>query len=314
MYMKHTVKKSISLILALTLVFAAAFSVNAVNFSETKANAFIKKFAQEKAVSVTMKDINQNPLSVSNIVLSAKLNDKDSLDIKASANAKVSFLSADAYYDGKDLTAYLWIFKVNASSIAKDVLGADLFLSDEQLADMADIFEDIAEIADSPLLAALNVDSKTDSSEKFSVSAMSMLISLSGASEEAIQTALAAAGYETKDKTDKEIKDTLVAANKAGALLPILKAAGANVTQEDLDFCMEYIYDSFEFSYDGNDITDVAIYDENGAEVFKLSKLLPFEIKAISAGEGKVKNAPAFGIDITGLVSGLLKSILSRLG
>lgn len=308
--MKNTVRKSIALTLALLMVFAAAFSSQAANFSETKANAFIKKFASEKALTVKMEEIKQGSLAVDDIILSAKLNDKDSLDIKASADAKVSFLSANAYYDGKDLTAYLWIFKVNASDLAKDVLGSDIFLTDKQLSDMAGIFKDIAKIADSPLLAALNVDSKTDSSEKFSASAMSLLISMSGASEETIQTAMAAAGYDTKGKADKEIKDTLVELNKAGALLPILKAAGSKITQEDLDFCMEYIYDSFEFSYKGNDIKDIAVYDENGAEEFRLSKLMPFAIDSISAGEGDVKSAPSFGIDITGLVSGILKSLI----
>ena len=198
----------------------------------------------------------------------------------------------------------------SASDLAKDVLGSDIFLSDKQLSDMAGIFKDIAKIADSPLLGALNVDSKTDSSEKFSASAMSLLISMSGASEEAIQTAMAAAGYDTKGKADKEIKDTLVELNKAGALLPILKAAGSKITQEDLDFCMEYIYDSFEFSYKGNDIKDIAVYDENGAEEFRLSKLMPFAIDSISSGEGNVKSAPSFGIYITGLVSGILKSLI----
>ncbi|MCR5523432.1 MAG: hypothetical protein K6F64_07330 [Clostridia bacterium] len=308
--MKNTVRKSIAFTLVLLMAFAAVFSAQAANFSETKASAFIKKFAAEKSLTVKMEDIEQGSLSANDIILSAKLNDKDSLDIKASATAKVSFLSANAYYDGKDLTAYFWIFKVNASDLAKNVLGSDIFLSEEQLSDMAGAFKDIAKIANSPLLAALNVDSQTDSAEKFSVSAMSLLISMSGASEETIQAAMAAAGHDTKDKTDKEIKDTLVELNKAGALLPILKAAGSNLTQEDLDFCMEYIYDSFEFSYKGNDIKDIAVYDENGAEVFRLSKLIPFSIDSIAAGEGNVKSAPSFGIDITGLVSGILKSLI----
>ncbi len=308
--MKNTIRKSIALTLALLMVFAAAFSAQAVNFSETKANAFIKKFASEKALTVKMADIRQDPFEVGNIVLTAKLNDKDSLDIKASADAKVSFLSANAYYDGKNLTAYLWIFKVNASDIAKDVLGTDIALSEEQLSEMAGLFKDIAKIADSPLLAALNVDEKTDSVEKFSVSAMSLLASMSGAGEADIQAAMAAAGYDIKDKTDKEIKDTLVAMNKAGALLPLLQAAGANVTQEDLDLCMEYIYDSFEFAYSGNNIKDIAVYDENGAEVFRLSKLIPLGIDSIAAGEGGVKSAPLFGIDITGLVKGILRNFI----
>ena len=295
--MKNTVRKSIAFTLVLLMAFAAVFSAQAANFSETKASAFIKKFAAEKSLTVKMEDIEQGSLSANDIILSAKLNDKDSLDIKASATAK-------------DLTAYFWIFKVNASDLAKNVLGSDIFLSEEQLSDMAGAFKDIAKIANSPLLAALNVDSQTDSAEKFSVSAMSLLISMSGASEETIQAAMAAAGHDTKDKTDKEIKDTLVELNKAGALLPILKAAGSNLTQEDLDFCMEYIYDSFEFSYKGNDIKDIAVYDENGAEVFKLSKLIPFSIDSIAAGEGNVKSAPSFGIDITGLVSGILKSLI----
>ena len=102
--------------------------------------------------------------------------------------------------------------------------------------------------------------------------------------------------------------------NKAGALLPLLKAAGAKVTQKDLDLCMEYIYDSFEFAYSGNDITNIVVYDENGAETFNLSKMIPFEIKSIAAGEGSVKKAPLFGIDITGLVSGIAKSIIGTLG
>lgn len=305
-------KKTISVVLAFAMIFTLAFSVNAVNFSETKANAFIKKLASEKAITVTMEDIEQNPLEVDDIVATVKLKGENSVDIKASASVKLMSLSANAYYDGKTLDAYLWIFKINASSIAKDILGTDIALSEQQKADIAEIFNDIVKIADSPLLAALSVDSKTDTTEKFSVSAMSLLVSMSGASEEAITAAMAAAGYETKDKTDKEIKDALVAANKAGVLLTVLKAAGAKVTQEDLDFCMEYIYDTFEFTYKGNDIKDIAVYDENGAEVLKLSSMLPFEIEAISAGEGKAKNAPAFGIDITGLVSGLIKSILSR--
>ena len=308
--MKNTIRKSIALTLALLMVFAAAFSAQAVNFSETKANAFIKKFASEKALTVKLADIRQDPFEVGNIVLCAKLNDKDSLDIKASADAKVSFLSANAYYDGKNLTAYLWIFKVNAGDIAKDVLGTDIALSEEQLSEMAGLFKDIAKIADSPLLAALNVDEKTDSVEKFSVSATLLLASMSGAGEADIQAAMAAAGYDIKDKTDKEIKDTLVAMNKAGALLPLLQAAGANVTQEDLDLCMEYIYDSFEFTYSGNNIKDIAVYDENGAEVFRLSKLIPLGIDSIAAGEGSVKSAPVFGIDITGLVKGILRNFI----
>ncbi len=312
--MKFPTKKALSLILALIMIMTAAFSANAVKFSETKTNAFIKKFAAEKALNVKMADIKQDPLTVSNILLSAKLNSKDSLDIKASADVKLSFLSANAYYDGKDLTAYLWIFKVNASSIAKDVLGSDLFLSDEQIAEIAKLFKEIADLADSPLLAALNVDEKTDTVEKFSVSPMLLLVSMSGASEQAIQAAMAEAGYDTKDKTDKEIKDSLVAANKAGILLRVLKATGSKITQEDLDFCMEHIYDSFEFKFSSNDIKDIAVFDENGKETFRLSKQIPYEIKSIAAGEGNVKSAPAFGIDITGMVSGLLKSLLSKVG
>ena len=311
--MKKTAIKSVSLLLALAMLFAVVFPAGAVSFSETKANAFLKKFAAEKALSVKMADINQNPLSVSNIVLSAKLNDKDGLDIKASAKAKLSFLSADVYYDGKDLTAFLFIFKINASSLVKDISGSDI-LSAEQLADVAEIFKDIIKLADSPVLSAMNVDSKTDTSEKFSVSALALLTSVSGADAATVKAAMAAAGYDIEGKTDKEIKDLLVAANKAGALLPLLKAAGAKVTQKDLDLCMEYIYDSFEFTYSGNDITNIVVYDENGAETFNLSKMIPFEIKSIAAGEGSVKKAPWFGIDITGLVSGIAKSIIGTLG
>ncbi len=312
--MKHTFKKSISLILALSIVLAAAFSASAVSFSETKANAFLKKFASEKAVTVRMADIQQDPLSVKDLVLSAKLNDKDKLELKASAKVKLSFLSADAYFDGKDLTAYLWIFKINATDILKDVAGFDAAMIDESSAEIAEIFKSIAELADSPVLSALSVDQKTDTVEKFSVSAVSLIAALAGAGDDQVTAALAAAGYDTKGKTDKEIKDMLVEANKAGALLPILKAAGADVTQETLDMVMEYIYDSFEFTYSGNDIKDIAVYDENGAEVFKLSKLLPFEIKAVSAGEGNVKKAPVFGIDITGIVKSIIKSIMSKIG
>ena len=312
--MKHTFKKSISLILALSIVLAAAFSASAVSFSETKANAFLKKFASEKAVTVRMADIQQDPLSVKDLVLSAKLNDKDKLELRASAKVKLSFLSADAYFDGKDLTAYLWIFKINATDILKDVAGFDVAMIDESSAEIAEIFKSIAELADSPVLSALSVDQKTDTVEKFSVSAVSLIAALAGAGDDQVTAALAAAGYDTKGKTDKEIKDMLVEANKAGALLPILKAAGADVTQETLDMVMEYIYDSFEFTYSGNDIKDIAVYDENGAEVFKLSKLLPFEIKAVSAGEGNVKKAPVFGIDITGIVKSIIKSIMSKIG
>ena len=311
--MKHTFKKSISLILALSIVLAAAFSASAVSFSETKANAFLKKFASEKAVTVRMADIQQDPLSVKDLVLSAKLNDKDKLELRASAKVKLSFLSADAYFDGKDLTAYLWIFKINATDILKDVAGFDAAMIDESSAEIAEIFKSIAELADSPVLSALSVDQKTDTVEKFSVSAVSLIAALAGAGDDQVTAALAAAGYDTKGKTDKEIKDMLVEANKAGALLPILKAAGADVTQETLDMVMEYIYDSFEFTYSGNDIKDIAVYDENGAEVFKLSKLLPFEIKAVSAGEGNVKKAPVFGIDITGIVKSIIKSIMSKI-
>ena len=311
--MKHTFKKSISLILALSIVLAAAFSASAVSFSETKANAFLKKFASEKAVTVRMADIQQDPLSVKDLVLSAKLNDKDKLELRASAKVKLSFLSADAYFDGKDLTAYLWIFKINATDILKDVAGFDAAMIDESSAEIAEIFKSIAELADSPVLSALSVDVKTDTVEKFSVSAVSLIAALAGAGDDQVTAALAAAGYDTKGKTDKEIKDMLVEANKAGALLPILKAAGADVTQETLDMVMEYIYDSFEFTYSGNDIKDIAVYDENGAEVFKLSKLLPFEIKAVSAGEGNVKKAPVFGIDITGIVKSIIKSIMSKI-
>ncbi len=312
--MKHTFKKSISLILALSIVLAAAFSASAVSFSETKANAFLKKFASEKAVTVRMADIQQDPLSVKDLVLSAKLNDKDKLELRASAKVKLSFLSADAYFDGKDLTAYLWIFKINATDILKDVAGFDAAMIDESSAEIAEIFKSIAELADSPVLSALSVDQKTDTVEKFSVSAVSLIAALAVAGDDQVTAALAAAGYHTKGKTDKEIKDMLVEANKAGALLPILKAAGADVTQETLDMVMEYIYDSFEFTYSGNDIKDIAVYDENGAEVFKLSKLLPFEIKAVSAGEGNVKKAPVFGIDITGIVKSIIKSIMSKIG
>ncbi|MBR4766893.1 MAG: hypothetical protein IK085_09035 [Clostridia bacterium] len=311
--MKHTFKKSISLFLALAMVLSLAFSAGAVNFSETKANAFIKKLAAEKAITVTAENISQDPLEVKDVIATIKLKDEKSVDIKASGSVKLSSLSANVFYDGKNLDAYLWIFKINVSKLLKDATGEEIMISADQQAEIAGIFSEIVGIADSPLLAALSVDSKTDTTEKFSVSAMSLLVSMSGASEEAVTAAMAAAGYETKDKTDKEIKDMLVAANKAGALLPILKAAGAKVTQEDLDFCMEYIYDTFEFTYSGNDIKDIAVYDENGGEVFRLSKLIPIGIKSIAAGEGKVKKAPAFGIDITGLASGLLKGILSGL-
>ena len=311
--MKNSVKKSLSVILAVVMIAAVALQVNAVNFSETKTSAFLKKFASEKALNVQIEDINENPLSVSNIVLSAKLKDDDSVDIKASADVKLSFLSAKAYFDGKELLAYLWIFKINASQIAKDALGYDLVLTEDQTAQIASIMKDIIKLADSPVLSALTVDSQTDTSEKFSVSAMALLTAASGASEAEVQAAMALAGYDITGKTDKEIKDMLVAANKAGALLPLLKAAGSDVTQEDLDLVMDYIYDTFEFTYSGNDVKDIAVYGENGEEIFKLSSQIPYAVKSIGAGEGNVKKAPAFGIDITGMISGIIKSILSSL-
>ncbi len=313
--MKKAALKSISFVLTLSIIFLMAFSAGAVSFNETKTGAFFKKFASEKALSIKIGDINQDPLNVSDIAISAKLNDKDALDINASAHVNFSFLSADVIYDGKDLAAYLWIFKVNANDIAKNIMGEDIIsIPEDQLAEITDIFKSIIKLADSPFTGALVADSITDTVEKFSVSAVALLASASGASEEVIQAAMAEAGYDIKDKTDKEIKDILVAANKAGALLPVLKAAGSDLTQEELDLCMEYIYDSFEITYAGSDIKDIVLYDENGGEDFRLSKEIPFEIKSVSAGEGAVKKAPALAIDITNFVSGFISLIISRLG
>ncbi len=313
--MKKHALKSISFILTLSIIFLMAFSANAVNFNETKSGAFLKKFAAEKALSIKIGDINQDPLTVSDIVLSAKLNDTDALDINASAHAKLSFLSADVFYNGKDLTAYFWIFKVNANELAKNLTGGNvLSLPEEQLAEITDAFKSIIKLADSPFTGALVADSITDTVEKFSVSAVALLASASGANEEVIQQAMAQAGYDIKDKTDKEIKDMLVAANKAGVLLPVLKAAGSTLTQEDLDMCMEYIYDSFEFTFTGSDVKDIALYDENGSEIFRLSKTIPFEVKSVSAGEGSVKKAPVFSIDATGFISGIIGLIIGGLG
>lgn len=132
----------------------------------------------------------------------------NNIEIKASTKVKYSIFSANLYFDGKELTAYLGGFiKINLSKVG-DINIFDVFDMFYEYIVPALIMDYIIQYFSECSLADAIIIENTDSSmEKFSFSTTRLLAAMSAKSEQEIQQALISAGYDITGKTEKEIKE-----------------------------------------------------------------------------------------------------------
>ncbi len=304
-----TTKKLLSVILAIALICTAAFSATAADISTTKTGKFLKAISSTKEATVYAENIDASPVSVKDLVVYAKVEGEDDnakISLKGQANISLGSLNASAYYDGKDLCGYFWLFKINATSIINK------FTDDFDINSYADSLNDIFDIANSPALNSLSLTEQTAEKETFIVSPIDYLVAALGVSKEDIISKADSLNVDLKDKSDKEIKDIIIDLYNNGALDVLLKALNVNIDGKTL---VDAIKSTYVFYFDGDNLKNFEILDENGKVTESLKDSSPVGIKYIVAGKNGVNySAPKFSIDITSLVSGIINLVASKIG
>lgn len=304
-----TTKKLLSVILAIALICTAAFSATAADISATKTGKFLKAISSTKEATVYAENIDASPVSVKNLVVYAKVEGKDDnakISLKGQADISLGSLNASAYYDGKDLCGYLWLFKVNATSIINK------FTDDFDINSYADSLNDIFDLANSPALNSLSLTSQTAEKETFIVSPIDYMVAALGVTRAEVLEKAKAGGQDFSDLTDEQIKNAIIALYNAGTLDTLLTALGVDIDGKTL---VDAIKSTYVFYFDGDNLKNFEILDENGNVTDSLENSSPIDIKYIVAGKNGVSySAPKFSIDITSLVSGIINLVASKIG
>lgn len=278
-------KKLLSIVLAVLLATVSLFSLTA-SAAENRSVKFIKDVQKSKTLSVSVDTSSQTSGLVKDVTANIKLGDS----VKIAGKGKVLGMNAKIYAEGKNIDAYIAIFKIRVNQII------DLDL------DLSSIGASITPVLDNAdqILEYLEYNEKLSSKNEDVFTANK---------DEAINMVIEAAKEKGLEVTADDLKDKSVA--------ELCEIAG--ITDEaQIAYYTNLEKSAAHFYYNGDTLTGIKVEmadKDTGAlkTIVDTSNLGGFKITAIGTNvPDSAFSQPKFAIDITGLAKSLVSLIMKN--